>query len=65
MKRRNWKKVVAGLLAAVVTMTSIPHMEVNAAGPTQDMAKLKDYDYNKLYSISRHNKLLSNNLSYQ
>ena len=60
MRKRNWKRVLAGVLAATVAVTSIPHMKVAAVGSTNNMAELKDYDYNKLYSLSRNNKLLSN-----
>ena len=60
MKKRSWKRILSGFLASVLMMTSIPQIKADAVGPTQDMAELKDYDYNKLYSISRNNKLLSN-----
>ena len=48
MKKRSWKQVLAGLLAAAVTATSVLPVTVQAA-PSPDT--VQEYDYAKLYSL--------------
>ena len=48
MKKRSFKRFLAGLLSAVLAVTSVPVMEVQAV-PSTDT--IQEYDYAKMYSL--------------
>ena len=50
MKKRSFKRLLAGLLSAVLAVTSVPVMETKAESPLETLG-LAAYDYTRMESI--------------
>lgn len=58
MKKRSLKRLLAGLLSAVLAVTSVPVMEAKAESPLETLG-LAAYDYTRMESILQDGKGLS------
>ena len=58
MKKKYWSKFLAGLLSAVLAVTSVPVMEARAESPLESLG-LAAYDYTRMESILQDGKELS------